>query len=124
MAGVAERLLQTHTATAPTIDFIVYFRVFNQDRSFYWRDWLKGLVSALARKLSLDISMGFNGKMRLVLLTEGYGCVCGLYDPCLRRDLFHLLEEVSSASHQHNYYLIINLITTVGMSMICQWISC
>lgn len=109
MAGIAEGLLETHAATTPTIDLIVYFRIFDKNRSFNGGYWLQRLVGTLPGILSLDLSMHLEVEMRLVLLAKGLGCIWRLDDPALSRHFLHLFEEIASGPQQHNYYLIINL---------------
>ncbi len=44
MTAITEGLLCTHSATAPSIDFVVDFRVLYGDRPHDWTDWPWGLL--------------------------------------------------------------------------------
>lgn len=106
MAAIAEGLFETHSAAAPPVNLIIDLGMLDQDWPSQRRNRLHCLISPLPRELSLYLSVWLDLQMRLIVLTERLGGVLRPDDPSLRRDLFDLLEKVSSGSQQHNYYLI------------------
>lgn len=106
VACIAERLFETHAATAPSVNLIIDLGMFDQDWASEWRHRLQCLISSLPVKLSFYFSMRLDLEMRLIMLTEWLGGVLWLDDPRLRCDLFDLFEIVASGPKQHNYYLI------------------
>lgn len=88
MAPVTEWLFKTLSATAPSVDFIISFRMFYDYWPAMWRNRLKSLCT-LSCIVLLDIAEIFNVQMVLGNLLVGLLGVCWLYDPRLS---FHVLH--------------------------------
>lgn len=95
MAAVAEGLLKTLSAAAPSVDFVMYFGMLNFDGSCNWWHWSNGFIGAFAIEFLFDIFEYFEVEMRYVLFFVAFGGVGGAYDPGFGRYIFYFFEEVS-----------------------------
>ena len=102
MSPVTEWLLCAHAATAPSVNFIIWLRVLDNDRSANRGDWMKGLW-AFSCKIIFDLAVIFNVQMVFGNLLIALFGVCWFYYPRLSFYVLHFAQEESNWPHQHNY---------------------
>lgn len=89
MTSVAKWLFHTLSATAPSVDFVMNFWIFNGNRPHHWTDWFWRLLWGCNTSLfllvlfMLDISKVLNVQVWKVSLIETYWRILRLLNPSL-----------------------------------------